>query len=97
MSDHTLVVFNDTALESATEPNSSVNVIVISRKHLNDFDYLFNKVQEVMEDSNLNGPEQARIVIDIASSFLAAYDEPLDLPGDCYGDELPLPETGDDQ
>ncbi len=91
MSDHTLVIFSDTALETPNEDPG--DVIVISRSECRDFDYAANQIVTLLEDSNLNGPEQMRIVIDVATAFLTAHGEHLDHPGNVLGEELPFVEV----
>ena len=93
MPDQTLVIFSHTALETPNEDPG--DVIVISRSECRDFDYAANQIVMVLEDGNLSGPEQMRIVIDVATSFLTSHDEPLDHPGALLGDHLPFPEVAE--
>lgn len=59
---------------------SNDEIIHISVEDCRDFDYSSSKITEILEDGNINGPDQMRLVKHIAESFLISHDKHLDMP-----------------
>ena len=63
-----------------TQIISNDEIIHVSEEDCIDFDYCSSKIAEILEDGNINGPDQMRLVKYIAENFLASHGEHLDIP-----------------
>jgi hypothetical protein len=54
-------------------------LFVIHTPSLRDYDYASEWMRRVLDDGNLSGPEQMRLVIELAQRFLSAYGEDREL------------------
>jgi hypothetical protein len=75
---NTIIIFTEEPVE-VVEDYETDELFVIHTPSLRDYDYASHWMHRVLEDNNLSGPEQMRLVIELAQRFLSAYGENREL------------------